>query len=69
MLRLLSRIIFVEATSMNPNKLLCILFSLAGICFLFGTLNHILHTGEGILSSLLLAAGCFCFAYFFSKKK
>ena len=54
---------------MNLNKLLPILFTLAGICFLAGTVNHIVNTGEGILSSALLAAGCFCLAFSFVKKK
>ena len=54
---------------MNIRKLLCILFLLAAFCFLAGTINHIVNTGEGILSSALLTAGCLCFAFVFHKKK
>ena len=54
---------------MNIRKVLCILFLLAAFCFTAGTINHIVNTGEGILSSALLAAGCFCFAFAFYKGK
>ena len=53
----------------NKNKLLCIMFAVASCCFFAGTVNHILNTGEGIISSLLLALGCLCFAIAFWKKK
>jgi len=53
---------------MKNRKILCILFVLAGCCFLAGTVNHLLRTKEGIVSSALLAAGCFCAAYAFRKK-
>ena len=53
----------------NKNKLLCIMFAMASVCFFAGTINHIVNTGEGIISSLLLAMGCLCFAIAFGKKK
>ena len=53
----------------NKNKLLCIMFAVASCCFFAGTINHIVNTGEGIISSLLLALGCLCFAIAFGKKK
>lgn len=53
---------------MNKNKLLSILFMIAGLCFTAGTINHIINTKESIISSVLLAAGCFCFSYVFSKQ-
>ena len=54
---------------MNKNKVLFLLFVLAACCFLAGTVNHIVNTGEGIVSSLLLTLGCACGAVFFYKKK
>ncbi len=54
---------------MSKNKLLCILFGIASCYFIAGTINHILHTGEGILSSILLALGCLCASFVFYKKK
>lgn len=48
---------------MNKYKLLCILFAIGGCCYVAGTINHIVNTGEGILSSSLLAAGFFCIAF------
>lgn len=54
---------------MKTNKILCILFALAACCFLVGTVNHIVNTHEGWLSSLLLAGGCLCGAIVFYKKK
>lgn len=54
---------------MNRTGFLFILFVLAAFCFLAGTVNHIINTGEGILSSLLLALGCACGAVVFYKKK
>lgn len=54
---------------MNRNKILCILFFTAACCFLAGTVNHILHTHEGVLSSALLCAGCVCAGIVFLKKK
>ena len=54
---------------MNKNKVLCIMFALAACCFIAGTINHILSTGEGILSSILLALGCLCASFAFYKKK
>ena len=50
---------------MNIRKMLCLLFVLAACCFLAGALNHIFHTGEGVVSSFLLAAGCLCAAVVF----
>ena len=42
----------------------------ASSCFFFaGTINHIVNTGEGIISSLLLGLGCLCFAIAFGKAK
>ena len=54
---------------MKTNKILCILFVLAAFCFLAGTVNHIVNTHEGWLSSLLLAGGCLCGALVVYKKK
>ena len=54
---------------MKKNKILGALFLAAAFCFTAGTINHIVNTGEGILSSALLAAGCFCFAFAFYKGK
>lgn len=42
-----------------------ILFIIASFCFIIGTVNHILNTDEGIVSSILLAVGCSCFAVVF----
>ena len=53
---------------MNKYKLLSIGFALAGCCYIAGTINHLLNTGESILSilsSLLLAAGFLCLSYSF----
>ena len=54
---------------MKLNKILCVLFVIATCCFLAGTVNHIVNTHEGWLSSLLLAGGCLCGAFVFYKKK
>ncbi len=56
---------------MNKYKILCIGFALAACCYIVGTINHILNTGEGILSSVLLAAGflCLSFAFYKTSKK
>ena len=48
---------------MKINKILCVLFVIAACCFLAGTVNHIVNTHEGWLSSLLLAGGCLCGAF------
>ena len=48
---------------MNKYKILCIGFGLAALCYIAGTINHVLNTGEGILSSALLAAGFLCLSY------
>lgn len=53
----------------NRNKLICILFAFASCCFFAGTVNHIINTGEGIVSSLLLALGCLCLSVAFYKKR
>ncbi|MBQ3531339.1 MAG: hypothetical protein IJA05_05405 [Oscillospiraceae bacterium] len=53
----------------NRNKLLCILFAAASCLFFAGTINHIVNTGEGIISSLLLALGCLCLSVAFYKNK
>ena len=62
---------FLEEIMKNKYKLLSIGFALAGCCYIAGTINHILNTGESILSSVLLAAGCLClaFAYYKEAKK
>lgn len=52
---------------MNKYKVLCIVFALAACCFIAGTINHILNTGEGILSSILLASGFLCLSFAFYK--
>ena len=52
---------------MNKYKLLSIMFLLAGVCFVAGTVNHLLNTKEGIVSSVLLALGCFCLSFSFYK--
>lgn len=54
---------------MKINKILCVLFVIAACCFLVGTVNHIVNTQEGWLSSLLLTGGCLCGAFVFYKKK
>ena len=54
---------------MNRFGKVAILFAFAAVCFAAGTVNHILHTGEGVLSSALLCVGCICAAVFFMKKK
>ncbi len=54
---------------MRRYKVISILFALAACCFIAGTVNHILNTGEGILSSILLALGCLCISFVFYKKK
>ena len=46
-----------------------IIFIIAAGCFIAGTINHILNTGEGVISSSLLALGCVCGAVFFIRKK
>ena len=53
---------------MNKYRLLSIMFAIAACCFVVGIVNHILNTGEGILSSILLALGCLCFSFAFYKK-
>ena len=53
---------------MKVNKVF-VLFIFAACCFLAGTVNHIVNTGEGWVSSLLLAAGCLCGAFVFGIKK
>ena len=56
---------------MNKYKLLSIVFAIAGCCYIVVTINHILNTGESILSilsSALLAAGFLCLAFDFYKK-
>lgn len=54
---------------MKTNKILIILFLIASICFLAGTINHIVNTHEDWLSSLLLAFGSLCMAYGLYRKK
>ncbi len=54
---------------MRKQKVLCILFTIAACCFLAGTVNHLVNSREGWLSSLLLAGGCLCGAIVFYKKK
>ena len=54
---------------MKINKILFVLFLAAACCFLGGTVNHIVNTHEGWVSSLLLAAGCICGAFVFYRKK
>ena len=52
---------------MNKYKLLSMVFAIAGCCYIAGTINHILNTGESILSSALLAVGFLCLAFAFYK--
>ena len=52
---------------MTKYKILCMVFALAACFYIAGTINHILNTGEGILSSILLAAGCICLSFSFYK--
>lgn len=61
--------IYGENIQMNKYKVLCIMFTIATCCFIVGTINHIMNTGEGILSSILLALGCLCMSFVFYKKK
>jgi len=58
-----------ETMNVKINRNLCVLFIIAACCFLAGTVNHIVNTHEGWLSSLLLAGGCLCGAFVFYKKK
>ncbi len=51
------------------NKLVFILFILAACCFTAGAINHSFNTGEGVVSSILLAAGCTCMAVVFYIRK
>lgn len=46
-----------------------ILFCIATLCFVAGTVNHIVNTGEGIVSSICLALACVCSAVAFFKMK
>ena len=50
---------------MNKYKVLSIIFAIATCCFVAGTINHIVNTGEGIISSILLALGCLCLSVAF----
>lgn len=52
---------------MNKYKILSIGFALVAFCYIAGTINHIVNTGEGILSSALLATGFLCLSYAFYK--
>ena len=52
---------------MNKYKVLSIVFAIAACCFIAGTINHIVNTGEGIISSILLALGCLCLSVAFCK--
>ena len=54
---------------MNKYKVLSIIFAIAACCFTAGTINHIVNTGEGIISSILLALGCLCLSVAFYKAK
>lgn len=57
---------------MNKRKIYIIIglaFILAACLFVVGTVNHILNTEEGIVSSVLLALGCICAAIAFLRKK
>ena len=54
---------------MKKFRMLCILFALAAGCFLAGTVNHLVNTGEGVLSSLFLALGCTCASVACYKKR
>lgn len=58
---------------MKEKKILyiavAIMFIIAACCFTAGTINHILNTGEGVISSILLTLGCVCGAAAFLKRK
>ena len=57
---------------MNKRKIYIIIslaFILAACLFVAGTVNHVLNTEEGIISSALLALGCICAAIAFFRKK
>ena len=54
---------------MTSKKILMVLFLLSAFCFFAGTINHILYTKEGWLSSLLLACGSLCIAFGLYKNK
>jgi len=47
---------------MKKTKILALVFFIAACCYAIGTVNHIMNTGEGILSSALLAVGFLCIA-------
>ena len=53
---------------MNIYKVLCVLFALAAGCFISGTINHVMSTGEGVVSSIFLSLGCIFLAHTFYKK-
>lgn len=52
---------------MNKYKVLSTIFAIAACCFVAGTINHIVNTGEGIISSILLALGGLCLSVAFYK--
>ena len=54
---------------MNKYKVLSIIFAIAGCCFVAGTINHIVNTGEGVISTILLALGCLCLSVAVYKAK
>lgn len=45
------------------------LFAVSSCLFILGTINHLFNTGEGVVSSGLLALGAACAAVFFLKKR
>ena len=53
---------------MNINKALCMLFALVGGCFISETINHLMSSSEGVLSSIFLSLGCLFLAHTFYKK-
>lgn len=53
---------------MKNMKVIGILFVVAAVFFAMGTINHILYTGEEIISSVCLALGCVCAAVFSLRK-
>ncbi len=59
----------MEIVIMKMNKIVCAVLIIAAGCFLSDTFNHIVSTGKGWLSPLLLTCGCLCGAFVFFEKK
>lgn len=47
---------------MKKTKILAFVFFIAACCYAIGTVNHIVNTGESVMSSMLLTVGFLCIA-------